>query len=120
MAATRCKTGRAVAVADCLLGVLFMLDPARIAALVAGGGTRPEATIIRLLGARMAGQGAVLLVRPTVRMRRLGAFVDAAHASSMVGLALVSPRYRRPAVTSAAIAGASAWLEIASTLEEPA
>jgi hypothetical protein len=120
MAATRKKRGRPVAVADCGLGLLLMVVPSRIAALVAGGGTPPEARIIRLLGARMVGQGAVLLLRPTVRMRRLGAAVDAAHGSSMVGLAVLSRRYRRPAAASAAIAGASAWLEVASTLDEPA
>jgi hypothetical protein len=61
-----------------------------------------------MLGIRMLVQGGVELARPRHDVIRVGAAVDATHALSMVGVALVSPRYRRGAVISAAIATASA------------
>ncbi len=55
----------------------------------------------RLLGARYGVQGAVLVVapRPWVRVVRA---VDLLHALSMAAF-LGSPRYRRPALASAAL-----------------
>jgi hypothetical protein len=57
-------------------------------------------TVARLLGARYGVQGAMLLVvpRPPVRVVRA---VDVLHALSMLAF-LGSPRYRRPALASAA------------------
>jgi len=62
----------------------------------------------------MTGQGVALLVRPSVGMWWFAAAVDVAHGSSMVGLAVLSPRYRRPALVSAAVAGVSACFELAT------
>jgi hypothetical protein len=92
-----------------------MALPARVAALAAGNGTRPASTIIRLLGARMAAQGVAQLVRPSAGMAQLVAVVEGLHGSSMVGLAVLSPRYRRPALIAAAVAGLSGAAELAAT-----
>jgi hypothetical protein len=113
MAATGPKRGRPVALVAA--GLPLLAVPERVGELAAGGGARPDPRIVRLLGARMAAQGAALLVRPSAGAWRLAAAVDAAHGSSMVGLAVLSPRYRRPALVSAAVAGVSAWFELATS-----
>jgi hypothetical protein len=102
-------------VADCAAGLLLIALPARVAALAAGNGTRPASTITRLLGARIAAQGVAQLVRPSTATTQTVAVVEALHGSSMVGLAVLSPRYRRPALIAAAVAGLSGAAELAAT-----
>jgi hypothetical protein len=114
MAATRSRRSRTVAVADCGAGLVLIAAPTRVAALAAGSGTRPRSAIIRLLGARIAAQGVAQLVRPSTGTTRLVAVVEALHGSSMVGLAVLSPRYRRPALIAAAVAGLSGAAELAA------
>jgi hypothetical protein len=58
-------------------------------------------TVARLLGARYCVQGAVLLVVPQPPVSAVRA-VDVLHALSMLAF-LGSPRYRRPALASAAL-----------------
>ncbi len=74
------------------------------------GGPPPELAggAARVLGVREIGQGVALLAVPTAGVVTLGAVVDALHASSMVGLALWKPRYRRLALVSAAFAATGA------------
>lgn len=69
-----------------------------------------ERTVTRILGARHLAQAAVL-ANASPRAHRLGAAVDALHAASMVGLALVDRSRRRQAWTSAATASAFAAAE---------
>jgi hypothetical protein len=114
MAATAQPDSRTVAVADCGAGLMLMALPSRLAALVAGGGARPSPAIVRLLGARMVAQGALQLVRPSTGTVRMAAVTEALHGTSMVGLAVLSARYRRPAVASAAVAAASVAAELAA------
>lgn len=65
-------------------------------------GSAPGAvTVARLLGARYGVQGAVLVVAPRPPVRAVRA-VDLLHALSMLAF-LGSPRYRRPALSSAAL-----------------
>ena len=64
--------------------------------------------MVRLLGGRQLVQGAAVLIRPTLLLVIGGVAVDALHATSMVAAAVVWPRYRRAALTSAAAAGSSA------------
>ena len=111
LAATGLRRARPIVIAAA--GLPLVTFPRQVGALVAGA-ARPDPRIVWLLGARMVGQGVALLVRPSTAMWRLGSAVDAAHGTSMVGLAVLSRRYRRPAVISAAVAATSAWLEIAS------
>lgn len=69
-----------------------------------------ERFVTRVLGVRHLLQAAVL-VNGSRRAHRLGAAVDALHAASMVGLALVDRSRRRQAWTSAATASAFAAAE---------
>lgn len=84
--------------------------PASAARWSAGDGAAPPAWIVRVLGARMAAQAALVRWiaghRPGDRPRalRAGAVVDGLHGASMVAAAAVWPRYRRSALTSAGLA----------------
>ena len=53
-------------------------------------------------------QSTVLLLRPSRPLAVGAAVVDGLHAATMVVAALAWPRYRRPALTSAAVATGSA------------
>ena len=69
--------------------------------------------MVRVLGARQVAQAGLTGRNPTRAVLLLGAEVDAAHAASMVGLAVCCRRYRRAALGEAAVAGtlaaAGAW-----------
>jgi len=58
----------------------------------------------KVLAARNLTTAALLTRQPSRRVRRALAAVDGLHAASMVGLALISRRYRRPALVNAAMA----------------
>jgi hypothetical protein len=60
--------------------------------------------VIRVLGIRQVGQALVMGAQPSAVVLLLGAEVDAAHAASMVALALCSRRWRRAALADAMIA----------------
>jgi hypothetical protein len=60
--------------------------------------------VIRVLGIRQVGQALVTGPQPSAAVLLLGAEVDAAHAASMVTLALCSRRWRRAALADAMIA----------------
>ncbi len=95
--------------ATALLGVVMMVRPDRVAALVAGSGTPPHPAIVRLLGGRQVAQGAAVLATPDSRTLLVsGSVVDLLHGASMVGAALVWPRFRTPALASAVLAVSSA------------
>jgi hypothetical protein len=76
---------------------------------------------LRVLGARDILQATVIPARAEAQARRLGAAVDAVHVLSMLPLALLSPTWRRPALTSAAITTVFALAEVGATRRvEPA
>ena len=60
--------------------------------------------VIRVLGIRQVGQALVTGTQPSAAVLLLGAEVDAAHAASMVTLALCSRRWRGAALADAMIA----------------
>jgi hypothetical protein len=60
--------------------------------------------VIRVLGIRQVGQALVTGTQPSAAVLLLGAEVDAAHAASMIALALRSRRWRRAALADAMIA----------------
>lgn len=88
-------------------GVLLLFAPARLAR----AGAVPPSTVLRraarALGIRLIGQSVVLLVNRTPATARAALAVDALHGSSMLALAAASPKYRRPALGSAAAAVAA-------------
>lgn len=109
------RIARAWAAAVAGVGVGTVVAAPRISAAAAGpGGARPDPRIIRVLGARQALQGAIIAAKPTPDWVPLGVFADASHALSMVGLAAVSRRYRRPALISGVTATASALVGAAA------
>jgi hypothetical protein len=64
---------------------------------------------VPVLGARLVAQHAAVLAAPTPRVVRVGSVVDLLHAASMVPL-VRSPRHRRAAVISGAVAAGYAVL----------
>jgi hypothetical protein len=70
-------------------------------------------TAARILAARDLAGAAALTLRPGRRLSLLLASADALHTASMIGLAAASPRYRRPALASAATATVLAWIQTA-------
>jgi hypothetical protein len=66
---------------------------------------RRELVVVRLLGARHLLQAAVTAAVPTPAVLRIGAGVDAAHATSMI-VAALDPRRRRPVIAEMLCASA--------------
>jgi hypothetical protein len=97
---------RATAVARVGWAGVLLLVPERVLRM-GGGPPVPAGAVVvaRVLGARELLQAALTAVAPTGSVAGLGAVVDALHASTSVGLAAVSPRWRPIALTDAAIAG---------------
>jgi len=90
--------------------VTLVVVPDRVVAALVPGRVRPPRALVRLLGARVVVQQAVVLAAPTRRVVLLGAAVDGLHAASMVAAALRWPAQRRAATVSAAAAIGSAVL----------
>jgi len=65
--------------------------------------SRVEVMLTRILGARHVVEALALTV-PSRHTRRPLLFTEAAHASSMVALAVASPRHRRVALASLLVA----------------
>ncbi|MGI8695726.1 MAG: hypothetical protein ACR2JQ_03620, partial [Mycobacteriales bacterium] len=80
---------------------------------VRGRDCAPPPVIVRVLGARQAVQGIAQIARPRRGVLLGGAVIDVVHAVSMVALAVLDPRHRRLASTSAAAAIGSAALGVA-------
>jgi hypothetical protein len=101
-----CRGATLLSAARLLLGTLYLFAPERSSeALGACCQSRGARAAVRLLGARHLLQAAVSGRRPARGTLGAGAAVDAAHALSMLAIAFVSPRSRRPALSSAAVAG---------------
>ena len=99
---------RGVLVVRAVWGAGCVAAPATVGRLLGlAPGDRRARLLLRVLGARDLGQAVLAATAPPPALLRLGAGVDALHAASMVALAAVSPDYRRPAVTSSAMA--TAW-----------
>jgi hypothetical protein len=97
--------GRAGMVARAAWGAGCLAAPATVGrALGLAPADRRARLLLRLLGARDLGQAVLAATAPPPALLRAGAGLDALHAASMLALAAVSPHYRRPALTSAAIA----------------
>jgi hypothetical protein len=71
-----------------------------------GGVDRRARVLARILGARQLGEALILMRRATPGRMLAGASANALHAASMILLARFSPRWRGPALTSAAMASA--------------
>jgi hypothetical protein len=94
--------------ATATIGAAALLRPRPVAQAVSGGRSAPDAAVVRLLGGRQLLQGIAVLIRPTPALIIGALAVDVLHATSMIAAALIRPGYRRAALTSAAVAAASA------------
>jgi len=104
---------RLIGVANTALGAVLLARPQEVANAAAGS-VPPGSGWVRLLGARYLAQGTVQASLPRPEVLELSVAVDALHAASMVGLAMLRAEYRRPALISAAVATGSAavtWVQ---------
>jgi hypothetical protein len=91
-----------------------LLVAPRPALRLLGAGEVPTAAVVvaRVLGARQVAQALLTRHRPTRQVILASSATDALHAASDVALAVLSGRWRRPAMTDAAIASgfaAGSW-----------
>jgi hypothetical protein len=88
-----------------VLGAAALLQPRAVASWWGADPDSGEVVpVARVLGARHVTQAVLLTVRPSRSAEQVGAAVDVLHAVTMLLLAGVSPRCRRPAATSACVA----------------
>ena len=86
-------------------GVALLAVPARILSVVERADhTRAQLVVARILGVRNVLQAAVTVAIGGRTIRREGAAVDGIHALTSLGMAAASHRWRRLALTDAAIA----------------
>lgn len=105
----RTLSGRALGIAEIGLGAVLAVRSARVAAAAAGPGGQPApGRLVAVLGLRSLAQGAVTAAVPRWSVLTGGALVDATHAASMLPVVAVSPKYRRAAAISAAVAALTA------------
>lgn len=90
------------------VGGALMVWPHELAVRFSKGTRTPGNGIVRVLGARQLVQGATQVARPNPEVLIAGIIVDLLHASSMLALSVFWTAYRRPALSSAAVATASA------------
>jgi nucleoside-diphosphate-sugar epimerase len=74
---------------------------------------RTERAVVDLLGARHLLQGSAQILAPRLT-RSPAVLVDVIHTASMVGVAVWSPRYRKVALVTAAVATSGAILDHAA------
>lgn len=101
---------RSVGSVNTLSGIALLVRPEQMVEAVTRGNRIPAKDIVRALGARLALQGLLLLLRPRYRIATACAAVDLTHAASMYALAGIRPHYRRVALASAFAATASGLL----------
>jgi hypothetical protein len=86
-------------------GVVLLIAPNRMSRALTGVPLDgPARAAARLLGVREVGQALLTARTGSVAVRRIGRAVDGLHALSMIALAVVSPRRRRLALASSAVA----------------
>lgn len=104
---------RAVSAVLAASGLTMLVAPEWVVRRLTPDAPEPRSWIVRLLGARSLVQNVLIVIRPTRQAMQLGAAVDGLHAASMVGVAALSSRFRRPAAVSAGIATVSALVDLA-------
>jgi hypothetical protein len=101
---------RVLAASQGVAGLVLLVRPGDVLDALAPAPAHPPHWLVRLLGARVVIQQAVVAAAPSRRLVLAGVAVDGLHAASMVAAALVWPRQRRAATVSALSATASAVL----------
>jgi hypothetical protein len=110
-----------VALAEGCWGALLLIAPDPLLDSVAGDPVDDRVVFaVRLLGARHLLQAIVTRRRPTRRRVLAGATVNAAHAASMIGLAVADVGPRRLTLASATTATALAAAAAVAAARRPA
>jgi hypothetical protein len=109
---------RVLAAAGSAWGLALLARPQEVVGALCPELPASRLWAVRLLGARLLAQNAVLLARPSAPAARVATAVDALHAASMVPL-LAAPRYRRAASISGGVAAAWAGLATLATDGSP-
>jgi hypothetical protein len=91
----------ALRISRAALGALYLCVPRAVLHLFASDGAKVPRTAVLVLGVRQLAQAAFATSPGHARVA-VGA--DAAHLTSLVGLAILSPRWRRLAAADATIA----------------
>jgi hypothetical protein len=99
----RHRLTRVLAGAGAAWGVALLARPRRVVAALCPEFPASRLWLVRVLGARLVAQHAVVLLAPEAPVVRVASAVDLAHAASMVPL-LASARYRRAALISGGVA----------------
>ena len=115
----RTTTTRCVSAVFTCWGAVQLAAPGGCARTLTPGAPVPAAWLVRVLGARLVLQHALVLARPTRGIVLAGAAVDVLHAASMVPAALRWREYRRPAAVSAGSALTSALAQVATAPAAP-
>ena len=87
-----------------LLGAVYLMEPQWIPGLLGVPVDSRARVVVRILGARQLLHAALVAAMPSPLTRLLGSGVDALHAGSMLALAALDKRWRRAALTDAAVA----------------
>jgi hypothetical protein len=90
-------------------GLTLLVRPRQLVAALCPEYPASRLWVVRVLGARLVAQHALVLVAPEAPVVRVATAVDAVHAASLVPL-LASRRYRRAALISGGVAAAYAAL----------
>jgi hypothetical protein len=98
---------RLLGLATAVAGAMLVTRPDKVSERLAPGAAVPPAMIVRILGVRSSVQGLVVMAIPHPVVLATAATVDGLHAGSMYLLAAADARYRRAALTSAAVASIS-------------
>jgi hypothetical protein len=104
--------GRLAALGQIALGSLALVAPSRAVGATGKVGRPVPAWTVRLLGARMVVEGALLRRNQSKRALLVGAGVDALHGASMIAVARRWPHYRRTAQAAGVLAASCALLEV--------
>lgn len=86
-------------------GVVLFAAPERVLGMVHGLRVDAKSLVVgRILGARHLTQASLSGLRPSPEVLAMGVWVDAVHALTALGLAVIDPRRARAGLTDTAIA----------------
>lgn len=102
---------RSLGAVQAAAGAVLLAAPAAVSAAVAGPGRQVPAWLVRVLGARMLGQGCLLTALPADGVLLACTVAELLHGASMVAAAALAPQYRRSALVSASVAGLAALVQ---------
>ncbi|MCU1606191.1 MAG: hypothetical protein JWP46_2656 [Modestobacter sp.] len=88
-------------------GVVQLARPGQLVRTLSPDRPGPRLWVVRLLGARMLAQHALVITAPDRPVVALSATVDGIHAATMLLTAATMPAYRRASLVSAGVAGAA-------------